>query len=184
MPTDPLSILHTWGRMRASDLPGNIILGEAAYRQFLQLRQAPLAFLDGDEKTIARSYVDLAALALQGGVAASSAGCEFPKFLARRMHGLEKRHVLVKFSGNDASPGSQRWADLLVCEHLAHTTISRDLGIDASQSRICRPARCFRPFLDCRRPRAAAGKTDHAGYRGRHCPHLALRPVDRQYRHA
>jgi hypothetical protein len=54
------------------------------------------------------------------------------------MHGLEKIHVLVKFSGNDASPGSQRWADLLVCEHLAHQTIFQALGIAASQSSICR----------------------------------------------
>jgi hypothetical protein len=120
------------------DLPGNYILGEAAYRQFLQLRQAPLPFPDDDEKALARSYADLAAVALQGGVAASSAGGEFPKFLARRMHGLEKIHVLVKFSGNDASPGSQRWADLLVCEHLAHQTIFQALGIAASQSSICR----------------------------------------------
>lgn len=131
------------------DLPGNIILGEAAYRQFLQLRQAPLPFMDDDEKAIARSYVELATTALQGGMAASSAGGEFPKFLARRMHGLEKRHVLVKFSGNDASPGSQRWADLLVCEHLAHTTISRDLGIEASESRICRGG--GRTFLEVMR---------------------------------
>jgi hypothetical protein len=52
------------------------------------------------------------------------------------MIGLEKCHVLVKFSGNDTSPGSQRWADLLVCEHLAHKTIAAELGITASQSRI------------------------------------------------
>lgn len=120
------------------DLPGNYLLGEAAYRQFLQLRQTPPPFLDDDERALARSYAGLATIALQGGVAGSSAGGEFPKFLARRMRGAEKLHVLVKFSGNDGSPGSQRWADLLVCEHLAHQTISRELGIAASQSRICR----------------------------------------------
>ena len=128
------------------DLPGNYIVGEAAYRQFLQLRQTPMPFLDDDEKLIARSYSELAGKALDGGVAASSAGGEFPKFLARRMHGLEKRHVLVKFSGNDASPSSERWADLLVCEHLAHQTIARELGIEASESRICRSG--GRTFLE------------------------------------
>lgn len=120
------------------DLPGNFILGEAAYRQFLQLRQTPLPFLDDDDKLLARSYAVLATKALQDGVAASSAGGEFPKFLARRMVGLEKCHVLVKFSGNDTSPSSKRWADLLVCEHLAHKTIADELGIATSQSRIAR----------------------------------------------
>jgi hypothetical protein len=128
------------------DLPGNYILGEAAYRQFLQWRQTPLPFLDDDDKLLARSYADLATRALQDGVAASSAGGEFPKFLARRMDGLEKRHVLVKFSGNDTSPGSQRWADLLVCEHLAHQAIARELGIAAAQSRIYRSG--GRTFLE------------------------------------
>ena len=128
------------------DLPGNYIVGEAAYRQYLQLRQTPLPFLEDDEKLLARSYVELAATALQGGVAASSAGGEFPKFLARRMQGLEKRHVLVKFSGNDTSPSSERWADLLVCEHLAHETIARELRIAASQSRIYRSG--GRTFLE------------------------------------
>ena len=131
------------------DLPGNYIVGEAAYRQFLQLRQTPLPFLDDDEKLLARSYSELAGKALEGGVAASSAGGEFPKFLARRMHGPEKRHVLVKFSGNDASPSSKRWADLLVCEHLAHETVGRELGVEASQSRICRSG--GRTFLEVMR---------------------------------
>jgi hypothetical protein len=131
------------------DLPGNYIVGEAAYRQFLQSRQTPLPFLDDDEKLLARRYAELATKALQDGVAASSAGGEFPKFLARRMAGLEKCHVLVKFSGNDASPSSQRWADLLVCEHLAHVTITRELGIAASESRIYRGG--GRTFLEVMR---------------------------------
>jgi len=128
------------------DLPGNYILGETAYRQFLQLRQTPLPFLDDDEKLLARSYGDLATKALQDGVAASSAGGEFPKFPARRMVGPEKCHVLVKFSGSDASPGSQRWADLLICEHLAHSIMVEELGIAASQSRIYRSG--ARTFLE------------------------------------
>lgn len=131
------------------DLPGNYILGEPAYRQFLQLRQTPLSFLEDDAPRLDHRYAELAATALQGGVAASSAGGEFPKFLARRMHGTEKRHVLVKFSGNDASPGSQRWADLLVCEHLAHLTIQRELGVAASHSRICQGS--GRTFLEIMR---------------------------------
>ena len=54
----------------------------------------------------------------------SSAGGEQPKFLADVLAaegGI--RSVLVKFSSADASPVSQRWADLLCCEHLAAQTL-------------------------------------------------------------
>jgi HipA-like C-terminal domain len=44
--------------------------------------------------------------------------------------------VLVKFSGSDDSPGTRRWADLLVCEHLAGRALAEHAGIDAARSRI------------------------------------------------
>ncbi|MET0961344.1 MAG: type II toxin-antitoxin system HipA family toxin YjjJ [Noviherbaspirillum sp.] len=128
-------VLHALSLL-GSDMPGNYILGEAAYRQHLDTLYAPPAFLEDDEGTIGEAYLGMASDALQGGVAGSSAGGEFPKFTARRMLDGEKRHVLVKFSGDDASAGTQRWADLLVCEHLALSTIARELGIAAAQGRI------------------------------------------------
>lgn len=128
-------VLHALSLLGA-DMPGNCIIGEAAYRQHLENLRAPLPFLGGDEAGIAHDYLDLAAEALQGGVAGSSAGGEFPKFAARRVRDAEKRHVLVKFSGDDASAGTQRWADLLVCEHLALSTVNQELGIAAAQSCI------------------------------------------------
>ena len=44
--------------------------------------------------------------------------------------------MLVKFSGSDDSTGTQRWADLLVCEHLASLTLPALLGMAAATSRI------------------------------------------------
>ncbi|MYM71971.1 type II toxin-antitoxin system HipA family toxin YjjJ [Duganella sp. FT134W] len=125
------------------DTAGNYIIGEAAYRRHLENMQqghAPLA--EG-------AYPGLAAAAMQAGDAGSSAGGEFPKFTAFRQHGGESAHVIVKFSGNDQTPGVQRWADLLVCEHLALDTIAAELRLPAARSRIHRAA--HRTFLEVER---------------------------------
>lgn len=45
-------------------------------------------------------------------------------------------HVIVKFSGSDASPGTVRWSDLLVCEHLALRAVASHLGGQAAVSRV------------------------------------------------
>jgi hypothetical protein len=128
-------VLHALS-MLCADIPGNCIIGEAAYRQYLETLRAPQPFLEGDEESIAHANLDMAAEALQGGVAGPSAGGEFPKFAARRVRDAQKRHMLVKFSGDDASAGTQRWADLLVCEHLALSTVNQEPGIAAAQSCI------------------------------------------------
>ena len=64
--------------------------------------------------------VDAAALA--GDVPGSSAGGEQPKFTATVDDGGTLRHVLVKFSPTLDTLVGRRWADLLVCEHLAAET--------------------------------------------------------------
>lgn len=48
----------------------------------------------------------------------------------------DTRHVIVKFSGLDESPGTVRWSDLLTCEHLALQTLSEHLNMTASVSRV------------------------------------------------
>lgn len=119
------------------DTPGNLIVGEAACRAWLDQvqrhRQAPE--LHGwAEDALAQAYPRLAEQALAHGVAGSSAGGEFPKFTALRRDVAQ--HVLVKFSGSDGAAGSQRWSDLLVCEHLAAQVVQEQLGIRAAASRI------------------------------------------------
>ena len=67
----------------------------------------------------------------------SSAAGEFPKFLALRERlGSETPHVLVKFSGADGSAAVRRWADLLVCEHLALGCVAQLPGVEGARSRI------------------------------------------------
>lgn len=115
------------------DQPGNYILGEQSLRRFLAEQQQGPHFLTDQEITTV--YPQRALQALNFGVADSSAAGEFPKFTARRWRD-KPTHVIVKFSGADSSPQEQRWADLLVCEHLALETISDTLHLKAAQSRI------------------------------------------------
>ncbi|KRB74264.1 DNA-binding protein [Noviherbaspirillum sp. Root189] len=118
-----------------SDTPGNFILGKAAYQRFLDEDVHDESFIADDEALIAQ-YLRLAHEALRFGLEGSSAAGEFPKFTARRCVDGQAVHVLVKFSGDDDSPGTRRWADLLVCEHLALEVLSRELGLATATSRI------------------------------------------------
>lgn len=150
---DVAHVLATLGH----DQPGDMILGEAAYQLHLESRQRPAADLIGDEQ-LAETYPALAEQALAQGEAGSSAGGEFPKFAVQRIEGSQPRAVIVKFSGADDSPAVRRWADLLVCEHLALETLAHDLGIAAARSEIHRHA--GRSFLEVER-------FDRAGAHGR-----------------
>jgi hypothetical protein len=157
------------------DTPGDLIVGEAACRLWVdhvsaaRNGQAPAALADGEAVS---AYPKLADQALAHGLAGSSAGGEFPKFLALRTDrsstkGTETghetgpeagsdgdteqasptaRHVLVKFSGSDDAPGTQRWADLLVCEHLAAEMLRQRLDVPAARSRVLRSG--GRTFLE------------------------------------
>ncbi|MDB5806336.1 MAG: HipA-like protein [Betaproteobacteria bacterium] len=128
------------------DLPGDLILGEPAYRRFLAQAQAGGDFIGSD---VEAAYLERAEAALTTGLAGSSAGGDLPKFTARRMIEGEPAHLIVKFSGADDSAGALRFADLLVCEHLALEVVARRLGIEASASRVMQAGR--RTFLEVRR---------------------------------
>ena len=110
-------VLHVLSRA-GSDGPGNLIVGEPAFAHWQAQRLAatePLA-----PTALGPAYVALAEQAVAAGVAGSSAAGEFPKFPALRDRaGASTPHVLVKFSGAGGSAAERRWADLLVCEHLA-----------------------------------------------------------------
>ena len=138
---DIAHVLATLGQ----DQPGNLILGVGSYRRFLENRRM------GDERfltdaRVASAYPKFAAAALAHGVVGSSAGGEFPKFTASRALDGAKVDVIVKFSGADDSAAVRRWADLLVCEHLALEAIGRELKVPAAQSAIRRYA--GRTFLE------------------------------------
>ena len=126
---DVLHVLSLLG----SDQPGNYIIGEQALRRFLNAQQQATHFLKDEEIDVA--YPTYAMQALNFGIADSSVAGEFPKFTARRWRNAPT-HVIVKFSGADDTPQERRWADLLICEHLALTTIIDTLKLEAANSRI------------------------------------------------
>jgi hypothetical protein len=133
---------------RGTDVPGNLVLGDEAYEQWLQHKMRDPGPLDA--ATLADAYVQRAgdAVALAGG--GSSAAGEFPKFTAlRELEGSRTPHVLVKFSGAAGSAAEQRWGDLLVCEHRALECARMLPGISAARSRIL--AQGGRVFIEVER---------------------------------
>jgi hypothetical protein len=129
------------------DLPGNLIVGEASYRQWQASRQRDM--IDPAMHDVERTWPVLAQQSMLGQMVGSSAGGEFPKFTTVRMIDGRPVPVLVKFSGSDDSPGSRRWSDLLVCEHLAAQVIARHLEIPTATTRIHRAG--DRTFLEVER---------------------------------
>jgi hypothetical protein len=132
--------LHALSLMGA-DTPGDLIVGDTAARWWLQRREAPPGEPHGapiDDDEVHEVWPRLAAQAMAAGVPGSSAGGEFPKFTALRRRGVDPapQHVLVKFSGSDNAPGTRRWSDLLVCEHLAAGVMHEHLGVRATRSRV------------------------------------------------
>lgn len=127
-------ILHVLSSV-GFDLPGNLILGDAAYRQFLEQSAARVSSALSDQE-IPAAYPARASSAMAYDDAGSSAAGEFPKFTVfRNMDGMLV-DVIVKFSGADNSAAVRRWADLLVCEHLALLVLEAELGIAAAASQI------------------------------------------------
>jgi hypothetical protein len=140
-------ILFALSRIGA-DTSGNLILGDSAYERW---QRDTLTCVDPlRERETATAYGDLAEQALAMGVAGSSAAGEFPKFPARRdLAGRPTPHVLVKFSGADDSPAVRRWADLLVCEHLALECVGMLPDVVGAHSRIL--VHAGRTFLEVER---------------------------------
>ncbi|TCV84336.1 type II toxin-antitoxin system HipA family toxin YjjJ [Sulfurirhabdus autotrophica] len=137
-------VIHTLSLM-GHDQPGDLILGEAAYRRFLEhVRRGDARFLSNAQAE--ENYPRLADIAMTHGDAGSSAGGEFPKFTSSRLLNQRKVDVIVKFSGADNSAAVRRWSDLLICEHLAASIMANALQVSISESTICQYA--GRTFLE------------------------------------
>ncbi len=127
-------VAHVLSRI-GHDVSGNLILGNPAFEHW----QAGKLVLPQPIKlrAIGRAYARLAEQAIGAGVPGSSTAGEFPKFPAlRELAGSATPHVLVKFSGADGSPAVQRWADLLVCEHLALEYAATLPHVASARSRV------------------------------------------------
>ncbi|MHC1653496.1 type II toxin-antitoxin system HipA family toxin YjjJ [Stenotrophomonas maltophilia] len=112
---------------------GDLLLGGEAV-------QAALAALDAPPDRVAagdrpQQYPQCARAALAGEYVGSSPGGEQPKFTATVESEGGRRAVIVKFAQPDGGEAAQRWADLLVCEHLALETL-RAAGADAASSEL------------------------------------------------
>ena len=133
---------------RGSDVSGNLIFGQTAYERWLQTKVAAPPLIS--ETTVGTAYTALATKAVNSGIAGSSAAGEFPKFSAlRELPEMATPHVLVEFSGADGSSAVRRWADLLICEHLALECIRLIPGIESASSRIVQDS--GRTFLELER---------------------------------
>lgn len=110
------------------DMPGNGLIGNPTWQRWLT-HQIP-EVVSCAEKAL--RYPALAALALKGDEAGSSAGGEQPKFLC---YTEDRGHCLVKFSSERDNENSQRWRDLLRAEHHALSLLAQQ-GIDAAQSQV------------------------------------------------
>ncbi len=120
------------------DLPGNLMVGEAAFQRFHSLAER------ASQAASFEDYPQLAERAMQGSTGGSSAGGEQPKFCCV----TAGTAVLVKFSPPGDSPQEQRLRDLLVCEHLAIQTLAAS-SIPAAKTQIFEGA--GRVFLESER---------------------------------
>jgi hypothetical protein len=120
---------------RGSDMPGNLIVGDLAYDRWAHSK---LEAADPVRPAaLRRTYLEYAEEALSTAGVGSSAAGEFPKFTAlRALDGATTPHVIVKFSGAGESAAERRWADLLVCEHLALQAANTLRGVAGARSRI------------------------------------------------
>lgn len=137
------------------DLPGNLIMGEAAFQRFhtLPARASRVAS--------ASDYPRLAEQAMRGTHPGSSAGGEQPKFCTI----TAGRPVIVKFSPAGDAPTDQRMRDLLVCEHLALHTLAL-AGLPAAPTQLFMGA--GRVFLESERfDRTPLAGNDPQGLGGR-----------------
>ncbi len=146
------------------DLPGDLVLGDESLRAAQAARLSPGGF---DERERATRYPELADQALRGEVVGSSAAGEQPKFAVTLRAGEAVRPVIVKFSERVEAAGGRRWADLLICEHLASEALRRHGG-QAAQTTVIEAG--GRVFLESTR----FDRTAEGGRRG----FVTLAPLD------
>jgi HipA-like protein/IclR-like helix-turn-helix domain-containing protein len=115
------------------DAPGDLIVGEAALQRALQHIIHPADEIRFADRS--REYPLRAEAALRGENFGSSAGGEQPKFALTLIDGDDVRPVIVKFSERTETSVARRWADLLVCEHLAGVVL-QESGLSAADSEI------------------------------------------------
>src|SRR5690606_32913271 len=137
---DPADEHHiAWFARHGWDCPGDLVVGAEALDV---LRRAPPRGQAIPTSERATQYPRLADAALAdsmlaGGRPGTQLPGEQPKFTVLADHGGHLVHALVKFSPPMTTPAGQRWADLLMAEHLAHGYLNAR-GVGAVHSRLFR----------------------------------------------
>lgn len=130
--SQPRSLLrmlsHTGGTAQ-----GDIIPGETALQAALMSREAPPDLVRA--ATRQHAYPERAVAVMAGTLACLGPGGEQPKFTATVEADGQRHAVLVKFAWTADGEAAERWADLLVCEHLALQCL-REAGIQAAASEL------------------------------------------------
>ncbi|MDH0170975.1 HipA domain-containing protein [Stenotrophomonas sp. GD04145] len=91
----------------------------------------------------------------------SSPGGEQPKFTATVEHDGGRYAALVKFALPGAGEAAERWADLLVCEHLA-LEVLREAGVSAAESSLIQTD--SHSFLEVKRFDRSPGTLGRRGF--------------------
>lgn len=121
------------------NLPGDLMFGDDALRLYHHCQTHPPPTVDA--ATATATYETMAAEMHTAHTFGSSVAGEQPKFLAWR--GDDHTPVLVKFSPPRVDATSERIADLLICEHVAHVVL-RAHGKSAALSHLhIGPTRTF-----------------------------------------
>ena len=130
------------------DVTGNLLLGNDSYDRWLRAKVTPSDPVAEDQR--GARYAALAQQAVAAGPVGSSAAGEFPKFTTARTRTAQATpHVIVKFSGAGDNAAERRWADLLVCEHLALTHLAQMPGLASARTDVVHYA--GRTFLEVER---------------------------------
>jgi hypothetical protein len=113
---------------------GDLIVGAEALNRYIAAVDAP-PLVRLEERTA--TYPALARAAMEGTPAGSSAQGEQPKFIVSVADRERRTEMIVKFSPPTTTPVGQRWADLLLAEHLAHNVLAES-EIPACRSMVLR----------------------------------------------
>lgn len=112
---------------------GDLLLGGTAVRLAMTEIDGPSDTVDASHR-VAR-YSAWAEEALAGEEPGSSPGGEQPKFTSTVLTQEGRYAAMIKFAPRDGERATTRWADLLVCEHLALQSLAEH-GLTAADSEI------------------------------------------------
>ncbi len=149
---------------RGEDRIGNLLFGEGSLARYFEQARNPEQVVSNAER--AWTYPQIAQKTLAGERPVAQIGGEQPKFTACVEEQGTPCHLLIKFSPAVDSNEARRYADLLICEHLALEAI-RTKGQTVARSRLVIAG--HQVFLGLKR-------FDRRGLLGR-LPQLSLRAV-------